>query len=275
MWFDRCWRRSTTTRRRKSRFDRVRLLGQLDLERKTLCPGGGAVEALPELTRVHGTLADWYSIAWSSLTADNVDTIIAEQVAHYRALRAQVEWTVYGHDRPVDLRQRLAAHGFAIGAKEAVLVLDLTVVPAWVMKAPVFEVKRVQRVEDLALFQAVAVQIFGREQVIVPELRAHLEQGSREHIGYVAFESGRPAGVGRLYTHPSARFAGLYGGGTLKSFRGRGLYRACVAARARDALDSGARYLRVDALPSSQPILERLGFERLTDTWPCVLGGSD
>jgi hypothetical protein len=25
----------------------------------------------------------------------------------------------------------------------------------------------------------------------------------------------------------------------------------------------------VDALPTSRPTLERLGFERITDTWPC------
>jgi hypothetical protein len=42
-----------------------------------------------------------------------------------------------------------------------------------------------------------------------------------------------------------------------------------VAARARDARAFGARYLIVDALPTSRPILERLGFQWLTDTWPC------
>ncbi|MFY9860709.1 MAG: hypothetical protein WAK80_09150, partial [Candidatus Cybelea sp.] len=63
----------------------------------------------------------------------------------------------------------------------------------------------------------------------------------------------------------------LYGGGTMEQHRGRGFYRATVAARARDAIDFGARYLIVDALPTSQPILENLGFVRLTDTWPCTL----
>src|SRR5262249_23118465 len=41
------------------------------------------------------------------------------------------------------------------------------------------------------------------------------------------------------------------------------------ATRARDAIASGAKFLLVDALPASRPILERLGFEHLTDTWPC------
>ena len=59
------------------------------------------------------------------------------------------------------------------------------------------------------------------------------------------------------------------GGGTVTSHRGHGHYRQLVAARAKDARAAGAKYLIVDALPTSRPILERLGFVHLTDTWPC------
>jgi len=57
---------------------------------------------------------------------------------------------------------------------------------------------------------------------------------------------------------------------TLPAFRGRGLYRATVAERARIASTAIAG-LYVDALPTSRPILERLGFVRLTTTTPYVL----
>jgi hypothetical protein len=96
-----------------------------------------------------------------------------------------------------------------------------------------------------------------------------LARGSTDHIAYVAYLGDEAVRVGRLYTHKSSHFAGLYGGGTREAFRGRGVYRAVVAARARDAIELGARYLQVDALPTSRPILERLGFAWLTDTWPC------
>ena len=92
--------------------------------------------------------------------------------------------------------------------------------------------------------------------------------GDAWHV--LAWHGGRAVSVGRLETHPDGMFAGLYGGGTLASHRGRGFYRAMVAARARDAIELGARYLMVDALPTSRPILERLGFVRLTDSWPCI-----
>jgi hypothetical protein len=84
-----------------------------------------------------------------------------------------------------------------------------------------------------------------------------------------------PAAIGRLQTRAASAFGGLYGGFTLEAHRRRGLYHALIAERARDALRLGARYLRVDALPTSEPILERLGFVKLADTWPCVLAAAD
>jgi GNAT superfamily N-acetyltransferase len=58
-------------------------------------------------------------------------------------------------------------------------------------------------------------------------------------------------------------FVGLYGGGTDPAWRGRGVYRALVAARSAEAKARGYRYLFVDARETSRPILERLGFEAL------------
>ncbi len=71
---------------------------------------------------------------------------------------------------------------------------------------------------------------------------------------------------------PGTSFAGLWGGGTVEAWRGRGLYRALVAHRARVAAAHGYRYLQVDASPMSRPILERLGFHALTTTTPYLHG---
>jgi hypothetical protein len=48
--------------------------------------------------------------------------------------------------------------------------------------------------------------------------------GSLEHIGYLGFDAGTAAAVGRTYTFAAGRFTGLYGGGTLLEHRGRRLY---------------------------------------------------
>jgi len=62
----------------------------------------------------------------------------------------------------------------------------------------------------------------------------------------------------------------LWGGGTLASWRGQGIYRALIAYRARLAAARGYGYLYVDASPDSQPILARLGFSRLARTTPYI-----
>ncbi len=43
------------------------------------------------------------------------------------------------------------------------------------------------------------------------------------------------------------------------------------AVIARDAITMGAKYLIVDALPTSRPTLKRMGFVHVSDTWPCEL----
>ena len=48
------------------------------------------------------------------------------------------------------------------------------------------------------------------------------------------------------------------------------MFRAVVAYRAAQAAAAGYRYLQVDASDDSRPILQRLGFERLSTTIPFV-----
>jgi len=248
------------------------VLERLDRERRWLFPAGVSGEVLPEVTRLHGIAGDWHQIAFSALSRDDADRVIAEQAAHYRALGANVEWTAYAHDAPEDLLPRLERHGFELGPREAVVVLDARIQRQWIDAPAPYRVEAVRSPRELSAFAAAAEQIFGADQTpVVRELEARLLERSSQHVAYVAFVGNEVAAVGRLHTHPESQFAGLYGGGTLEAYRGRGLYRAMVARRARDAARAGAHYLRVDALPTSQPILERLGFELLTYLWPCVL----
>ncbi|MEU6442811.1 acetyltransferase [Streptomyces sp. NPDC047046] len=79
-----------------------------------------------------------------------------------------------------------------------------------------------------------------------------------------------PLHAARIEFVPGTDFAGLWGGSTLAAWRGRGLYRATVAARARIAAARGVRYLQVDASADSAPILRRLGFLELTTTTPYI-----
>jgi hypothetical protein len=245
---------------------------QLDLERRTLAQEGYVLETLPYVSRLRSADRIQDMISFSSLTENVAEEIISEQAAHYRALTINVEWKVYQHHKPPDLLQRLERHGFEAGLRETVLVLDLNDPASWIEAPSAYQVIRVEDVHQVALYRQAAEEIFEKNyEFTAGELLSGIRRCSTQHLGYMVIEGNTVVGIGRLYSHPQSAFGGMYGGGTLKQYRGRGIYQATVAARARAAIKLGARYLLVDALPTSRPILEKLGFVRLTDTWPCTL----
>jgi hypothetical protein len=248
------------------------VLARLNLERRVLARDGEMLEILPDVTRLSSADGSRQGVIFSILTDGTADEVIGREVARFRRLGVAFEWKAYAHDAPADLVDRLRQHGLSIGECEAVLVYDLSVMPTWAGEAGDVRVERVDRPEQVNDFRAVAEAVFAKDYSFTAgELLQALRSGSTQHRGYVAYAGDRPVSIGRLYTHPDSHFGGLYGGGTLKRHRGRGFYRAVVAARARDALAAGARYLIVDALPTSRPVLERMGFEMVTQTWPCEL----
>jgi len=226
---------------------------------------------LPRVTRWRSGDGSHHAVIFSSLDKDCADAVIDEQIAHYRELVSEFEWKLYAHDKPDDLLSRLRRRGFEIGPREAFMVFDLSNRAEWIHDSVDPAVIRVEREDQIADYRRVAEAVFDKDYAFTyGELAEAIRAGSTDHVGYIAYDGREPVSVGRLYTHPQSWFAGLYGGGTLSSHRGKGFYRAVVAARARDAIAAGAKYLSVDALPTSRPILERMGFQWLTDTWPCV-----
>lgn len=228
----------------------------------------------------------WNAVIFARLTPDNTDAVIAEQVAFFRSLtveaaagnadldadRREIEWKVYGHDLPSDLGERLAAAGFEPDEPETLLVFDLgsdlREEPDTGRAGPDgVEIRQVGDDAGFADFIAAGAAAFGRdanEQMkrIGRELKARL--GDPALALYVAYANGRPVASGRAEFPRDRSFAGLWGGGTIQEYRGHGIYRALVHARAEEARSRGYRYLRVDARETSRPILERLGFIPLT-----------
>ena len=99
------------------------------------------------------------------------------------------------------------------------------------------------------------------------EERAADPQGLRI---FVAEAGDRAVCAGWVRFPSSTEFATFWGGATLPAWRGRGIYRALVAHRAKLAAERGRRYIEVDASDDSRPILERLGFVAVTTTTPYV-----
>ena len=151
------------------------------------------------------------------------------------------------------------------------LALDLDAVDAAFWQAAPCEVRQLTTVDDFVQLAAVHSAIDGDDWSHFGEMLAGEYLAAPERMSvYVAVVDGQPVSTGWIRFHPGRAFADLWGGATLPGYRGRGIYRALVAARARDAQARGARFLTVDAGPMSRPILARLGFQFLMHTQPYI-----
>ncbi|WP_190199811.1 GNAT family N-acetyltransferase [Streptomyces djakartensis] len=213
----------------------------------------------------------WNGVVWSALDEATVDAVIAEQVGYYSALGLDFEWKSYGYDGPADLGRRLCAAGFTPGPEETLMAariadLDLDAdLPHGVRVEPVTDSAGVDLVAD------VHAKAFGADSSWLRDrLLARLSAAPDTVVAVVAMAGDEPVSAARMELPPGTRFAGLWGGGTVADWRGRGIYRALVAHRAHAAAARGYRCLQVDASSRSRPILERLGFASLTTTTPYV-----
>lgn len=190
---------------------------------------------------------------WSAVLWRPDDGEVEQLVARMRELPGHVEWKYYSHDGP-ELRERLLAAGLEPEDEETVVVAEAASIPS-----PSAEVELRLATDE---FVELAERVFGRSHGSgLPEVS----------VAVVAVVDGQPVSGGRVDFEDGVEFAGLYGGITLPEYRGRGLYRATVAKRAELARERGYRWLYSDALPTSRPILERLGFVPLTTTTPFVI----
>jgi len=203
------------------------------------------------------------SDGWSAVLSVPPD--VERAAERLRALPGYKEWKLYGHD-PSWLPERLRALGFEPEDEEVVMIAEA---------ASLQQTSEDVRVCDTPAlvdeFAGLAERTFGeRSPSIRRKLLRALEQETPSMLAVIAFADGAPASAGRIEFNPNADFAGLYGGGTVPECRGRGLYRATVAKRAELARERRYRWVYADALPTSRPILERLGFVQLTTTTPFV-----
>ncbi|MET7459097.1 GNAT family N-acetyltransferase [Nonomuraea sp. NPDC005501] len=213
----------------------------------------------------------WNGILWSDLDEDTADAEIAAQVAYFTALKRSFEWKLYSHDRPADLAERLSAAGFAAEPEETLLAAEAAAMAAEPRLPEGVVLRPAEDPAGIELLMEAHEQAFG---IPAPGLRDQLLRRLAERpesmAAVVAMAGDRPISGARVDLDPDTEFAGLFGGGTVVGWRGRGVYRALLAHRARVAVERGYRYLHVDASSESRPILLRLGFVPLGTTTPYV-----
>jgi hypothetical protein len=215
-------------------------------------------------------------VSYESLDGvDDVDALIAETVAYFAAIPevGEFEWKTRGHDWPPDLGARLEPHGLEAEEIETVMVGEAR---SLAVDIELPDGVSVRRVDQLPEREAVVTEAAEMQRAVFgdgPSAAGVLDQLDRlaglEEF-WVAEADGRVVSAGRLQRVEGTEFAGLWGGATVEAWRGRGIYRALTAARARAALEVGVRYLHSDCTAMSRPILERSGLVAITTSTPYV-----
>ncbi|MEP9381095.1 GNAT family N-acetyltransferase [Nocardioides sp. KR10-350] len=167
-------------------------------------------------------------------------------------------------DAPAGLDEALRARG---GEPEETLdafALDLSAgVPD--LEPPELELRWFVDLATVRDGQRVEVEVFGGTMPPEERLARIVEEESEAYAAgrggrVVAYLDGEPVGTGGLVVAGSD--ARLWGGAVVESARGRGVYRAVLAARLAYAADHGATIGLVKGrVETSGPILRRAGFE--------------
>jgi GNAT superfamily N-acetyltransferase len=208
--------------------------------------------------------------SWVRCRPEEAGQVIDEVTALFRERGLPWMWVLDPGTEPRDFADQLEARGFKpdpAGPQAAVMVLatdsliDSPDVPGLELR---------DGLADSASFRAAdnvnAEAFMGVSLPDEPGLRAAQERrrvnqiaaGNRRLI--LALVEGEPAGSAGLSLFPPGG-AIINGGAVRPKFRGRGVYRAMVAARQEMARDAGVGGLCVWGGPMSAPILARLGFE--------------
>jgi len=204
---------------------------------------------------------------------ESVRQLVGQALAHYEAMPeiVRVEWKTRGHDRAPGLHDALVAHGFVPDEPESVMIGEARLLAVDVDLPAGVVVRQVTDEDDARRMMAMQAEVFGDDpghaEEIVQQVLHRLRSRDDMEL-WVAEADGEVVSAGRLEPVEGTEFAGIWGGATRPQWRGRGIYRALTAARARSAIAHGKRYINSDSTEFSRPILERSGLVKVTTTTP-------
>ena len=204
-------------------------------------------------------------------TAEAIRVLIPEALSYYRSDPAieQVEWKTRGHDNAPGLSQALVENGFMPDEAESIMIGDAMALAGDVPVPDGVTVRQVTSEADVRAMSAMQDEVFGdpvSDQTANDILRRlSVADGMQLWVGEIG---GEIVTAGRLDPIKDSDFAGIWGGATRPEWRGRGIYRAVTAARARAAIALGKTLIHSDSTEYSRPILERSGMVAVSTTTP-------
>jgi hypothetical protein len=183
----------------------------------------------------------------------------------------RVEWKTRGHDRAPGLHDALLRNGFVAEETESVMVGEARSLAVDVPLPEGVSLRQISSAEDVRAMAAMEDEVFGDPVTLASAeaLLHRLSLGDGMQL-WVAEADDEIVCAGRLEPVPNTEFAGIWGGATRRHWRGRGIYRALTATRARSAIALGKRLIHSDSTEFSRPILERSGLLMVTTTTPYI-----
>jgi GNAT superfamily N-acetyltransferase len=198
---------------------------------------------------------------------------VRETVAEVRALVRESEhrnptWWIGDSATPPDLSQRLRAFGFRDPTDRVRELVALAIAAEPAFGPTDVQVRKVETLGEFVAAREIMWEVFETSPEKREAEREHVEKGFRAEqelratATFLAYLDDSPAAAGQAAY--CERGGLLFAGATLPEARGRGAYRALVRARWDEAVRRGTPALVTQAVPSSEPILRRLGFHEVS-----------
>ncbi|AKK07058.1 Acetyltransferase (GNAT) domain [Corynebacterium mustelae] len=210
----------------------------------------------------------WALVSYSPEQAREIRASHIQDVIDFLASSGSirsVEWKTWRSDPSLPLDN----FGFSFEPEETVMMGDPQVLAQWPNPDGV-RVHQVLTESDLEAASNVRSEIFGLNQT---RTRQFVERTRHDIEGaglFAAVADSHIVGLGRMEELSGAGIVGLFSGAVLPQYRGRGIYRALLSARAKRALDVGATVVMSECSAYSRPILSRAGFMAVEHTTPAI-----
>ncbi|WP_076590789.1 GNAT family N-acetyltransferase [Vibrio ostreicida] len=236
-----------------------------EFERKRIHSFSGVSKSDSNLTKFvsehrHGSYISFFDFDESLTTS-----IVKEQIEYFSARNLNFEWKTYSTDTPSNIGKVLLDSGFEQEESESFMVLALSK-----STNTTFDESHIKEVSDS---QGIGDAIRVQEQVWGGDLDwqyaylMKLKEQSPESVSiYVVYVNGQPVTSAWLTFNGDSPFASIWGGSTIKAFRGNGYYSLLLNKRISEAKARGIQYLTIDASDMSKPIVSKHGFKVVATT---------
>lgn len=193
-----------------------------------------------------------------------IDKQIDEVKALYSAMGVSFRWLVTPLTEPNTTEEKLIEKGFTLSYEaEAMIATADGLISPLPEGAEVRPIKRKDADLYIDTFSRAWELNEGQKQELKRFIEPALEKKSEFH-SFVIFLNGEPVGTSLLLECSAGAY--MAAAGVVKEFRGLGLYRAMLSARAEAAKRLGHSYLLIHAKKAtSAPICRKLGFEWVYD----------